>query len=708
MNIIKNRAALLSLALLSSVAACSVGPKESFDDSSQDVTTGNKFLSALGAGSQAEAQAYYQSIGAPTGYTLAQWKTDNLSGATLISSFYRNTNDLGFWRDMTCSQTLARGGGGCFVTNYRNEGDKAAGAANLGTVAMNVSAGGFTRFYAFGPDGTLSPSVALDTEGPKFLPRVCATCHGGLYRAPSADVGSVFREWEPSLLQEPSNADSAALATQFYALNQAARSANVAVHAQSEGAPFGTDHAKAAQNAYIDAIYVQSSPPVSRTISDPFHLPSAWNLPSDPNATLIQAMWTQFVNQSCMGCHRLQPLDFSNYAMFSTLAHFQGSSPRIQLLVSPIDFDHDAVTPYMPHAQVTFNNLQANGVAKATIQSWAAALGGSSAMDQIYFPQDCQTGTITSAELANLAVYGATGFPFVGEFVVQKRSCATRSTGNDCTPWEEAPCSVNDPVTDTNCQNSRHIGVLSSNGSGIHTNVGNGEGVNLAQPAQTDEAWTVTMPGLPNSVSLAAAQPAQMTPTCFRVPVPNQTTSTGAASFDEFRAALVAQFSADLYVDPDPNSPLNASACTGPNMTVAQAESRFPAGSGLTRVPVPASISVTVGQRDCQAGPAGVTCGPFSTQACSDPWCVTAALARSVSFVEQGAGNVAISFDTLNPALSVTVGSGAVAPGAAAGIQGTVLAPPTNTCLRIPLRSAWTGSPSGGWTETFGALLAKY
>jgi hypothetical protein len=688
------------------LAACS-SANEASDSSAQDLTTGNKFLSGLGDGSLAEANAYYASNGVPAGYTLAQWKTDNQSGQTVVTSLYRNTNDLGFWRDMNCTQTLGRGTGGCYVTNYRNEGDKAAGAANLGTVAMNVSSAGVTRFYAFGPDGTISPSVALDSEGPKFLPRVCDTCHGGSYNGASSDMGSVFREFEPSLLQKPANVDAATLADQLFALNQSARTATLAVRGKAEGGPFLVDKAKASQVAYIDSIYSQSQPPVARANDDAFHLPPSWNRPDDPNGALIKTLFTEFVNPSCMGCHRLTPPDWSSYDAFVTLSHFQNDSARIELLASPSDVLHDKVTPYMPHAQLTFQNLQGNAVARAAIRSWTSVLGGANVIEQIYFPQDCKSGTLDAAHAANLAAYGGSGFPSVGELVVQKRSCATRANGDDCTPWEQAPCSNGAPDADPDCRASRGVGVLSADANAVHTSAGNRDTINLASPTVTAEGWNIGVSGFPAQTTVPGGSPAQLTPTCVRIPFPNQNVATGAASHDEYRGALVAHFSAELYVDPDPASPLNPSACAGPPMTIAQAESRFPAGSGLTKIPVPASISVTIGQRTCRPGPAGVDCDPFVSHACTDAWCVAAANAASISFIETAAGFVSLSIDQLNTSVGVT--TGAVVPGAAApAISGTVVAIPTNGCFRIPLQSTWSGSPSGGWTEVFGALLAKY
>lgn len=102
-------------------------------------------------------------------------------------------------------------------------------------------------------------------------------------------------------------------------------------------------------------------------------------------------------------------------------------------------------------------------------------------------------------------------------------------------------------------------------------------------------------------------------------------------------------------------------------------------------------------------------CDAFVTRACTDPWCVTAAAATSIAFVETAGPSVTLSVDALQPALGVGVQSGSVAPGGSApAVTPSTVAVPTNNCFRIPLQSTWTGSPSGGWTEVFGAVLAKY
>src|SRR5262249_6193130 len=192
----------------------------------------------------------------------------------VVSGFYRNTMDLGFWREMVCNKTLARGHGGCRVRNWTNETDKAQGRPNLGTVAMTLGADGFTEFYVFNPDGLLTPVAKLDTEGFKAAPRLCTPCHSGHFLAAESDgnMGSIFREFEPSLLQARTGITAAQAEGEWFALNQAIVGANVALAAESTGAPTGTDHAKAATNAYIDEMYPNRAPP-ARDVHDSAHVP---------------------------------------------------------------------------------------------------------------------------------------------------------------------------------------------------------------------------------------------------------------------------------------------------------------------------------------------------------------------------------------------------------------------------------------------------
>jgi glucose/arabinose dehydrogenase len=331
------------------------------------------FLMRAGITSEADANAYYTAIGAAATPTLDAWKSANFGTLPTVSSYYQNLMDLGFWREMTCTQTVARGAGGCMVRNWRNEGDRDANnplAPNLGTVTMNVSAAGVTRFYVFAPDGKLQPFAILDGEGKKFVPGVCNACHTGHYQAAgSVDLGSVFREFEPSLLMARTGVSDTQAQAEWFALNQAVRSANSAVHGEAEGAPLGTDHAKQAMLKYLDDMYPTGAPP-ARAVNDAAHLPATWAAPA-PNPVLglaTRTLYTTTVSRYCMGCHRINALDFTNYGTFSSLASYAGNTAVLELYIDA-DLTNPTALP-MPQSQLMFENLHKDGAALQAVQDW--------------------------------------------------------------------------------------------------------------------------------------------------------------------------------------------------------------------------------------------------------------------------------------------------------------------------------------------------
>jgi glucose/arabinose dehydrogenase len=339
------------------------------------------FLQRAGIAGSDDATAYYASIGASATPTLDSWKAANFGvagsdgGAPLptVSSYYQNTMDLGFWREMTCTQTIARGSGGCMVRNWRNEPDKDANnpnAPNLGTVTMNISSDGFTRFYVFSPTGDLQPFALLDSEGKKFVPDVCNACHTGHYlgAGASADLGSIFREFEPSLLKARTGITQAQAEQEWFALNQAIKSANTAIRGESEGAPVGTDHAKQALLGYLGEIYPTGAPP-SLSVHDAKHLPASWQSGQNPALTsAMQSVFTTAINPYCMGCHRANAVHFADFGTFSSLAALEGGTPVIDLYLNA-DLTNAASLP-MPQSQLMFTNLHNDAAALQSIQDW--------------------------------------------------------------------------------------------------------------------------------------------------------------------------------------------------------------------------------------------------------------------------------------------------------------------------------------------------
>src|ERR1019366_5979951 len=91
----------------------------------------------------------------------------------------------------------------------------------------------FTKFFVFGPDGSLRMSINLDTRGEKYMPGACVACHGGLAQngrfpeqgSPSAYLGSGFLPFDTGNYQFASAASlsEAAQSDSIFALNQLVR-----------------------------------------------------------------------------------------------------------------------------------------------------------------------------------------------------------------------------------------------------------------------------------------------------------------------------------------------------------------------------------------------------------------------------------------------------------------------------------------------------
>ena len=362
------------------------------------------FLMRDGIGTRAEAESYYGLLaGGPFTagmYSLSNFESDFIGTRPTASAFYRNRNELGFWREMTCTQVLGRDQGGCFVRNWASPEDHTAGTPNLGTVAMRVDRDGRTQFFAFGPDGRLSLSAALDDEGQKFLPRLCTNCHAGEYRGIGSDpdLGSIFREFEPSQLQAAPGVSVAQAESEWFALNEAIRTANRAVRTQAQGGRPGVDAARVAMESYLNEIYVTTSPPVSRSVSDPFHIPASWRTGATPT---IQAdretMWREFVNPYCMTCHRTSSFDYTNYATFSSLSVQSDGRPLLRRYIEadPADPRRQRY-PFMPQSKLQWQNLSTDAEALMAMEAWLAEAGNRPPVADAGTDQTVRSGSTVS------------------------------------------------------------------------------------------------------------------------------------------------------------------------------------------------------------------------------------------------------------------------------------------------------------------------
>ncbi len=343
------------------------------------------FLSRDGVGTEEEATGYYKSI-LPASQvktlTLEAWKKDRFAKQKIISVFFRNTADLGFWREMSCTQSIGKGFGGCAVRNWREAADKDdPKKKDLGTVTMDVSPEGFTRFYVFAPGGKISTKAVLDSEKEKFVPRLCTPCHNGLYLGPASNgnMVSIFREFEPSLFELPEGTTAKQrkeAEDAWFDLNQAVKSANLSLTREEDGGPTGINHAVDAVNSYIDKMYPQDRPP-ARPVTDPAHIPPSWKVGSAAQKKLQAELWTKAINPTCMGCHRTNTHDFAQFSVFQQLGPDATGSSVLQKYLAMKKADGKQPLAIMPQSELLFENLLKNQEAVDAIKAWLGAVRGS-------------------------------------------------------------------------------------------------------------------------------------------------------------------------------------------------------------------------------------------------------------------------------------------------------------------------------------------
>ena len=337
------------------------------------------YLSIGGIGTEEEARAYYRAIGADDSLTLEQWAKDNIGDDT-VKALYRNDVDVGFWREVTCSRQVGRGFGGCMLRNWTNPTDAADEGkqlANLGGMSFKLSKEGVTQFFVFDNTGRLSTKEVLDSEGEKFVPLLCTSCHGGQYGGgETTDLGSIWREFEPSNFVKHPDVSDAEAAQQWFALNQVIRQANAALRTEAEGGAPGIDRRRAAMLDYLDKMYSQTDPPVARNVRDPALMPAAWKTgPSSHRPGYQKAkedLWTRVVNPYCMGCHRHSVMrDFADYADFEDLGAILDGQSVLEALVFPSSDDPTRdVLPVMPQSEHMSRRLRNDAQAIQAIEEW--------------------------------------------------------------------------------------------------------------------------------------------------------------------------------------------------------------------------------------------------------------------------------------------------------------------------------------------------
>jgi hypothetical protein len=336
-----------------------------------------------------EADGGFTFLVSKPAYALADWETQFMSASPQVSTLYKNNLDLGFWRQMVCTQTIAPGQGGCAVTNWpatdaRGNPIEPTAAqladptqTNLGTVTMNISPDGFVRFYVFqgAPPHDLQPFAILDSEGVKFAPQLCTPCHGGTF-AGSADLGSVFREFEPLGLVKRAAITQAQAEQEWFELNQIILGANRALLGNATAPLTSGSSPQSAIVDYVTGMYPAGVPPAV-PLTDPSRIPASFK--TDPaGSQLLSAkstLWTEVVGHYCIGCHRLNNTDLTNYTEVGSLAVSNGSLSLLEQYYEPTAADPERRRlVIMPQAQFDDDLLLADTAARTAIGAWIGAI----------------------------------------------------------------------------------------------------------------------------------------------------------------------------------------------------------------------------------------------------------------------------------------------------------------------------------------------
>jgi hypothetical protein len=183
-----------------------------------------------------------------------------------------------------------------------------------------------TVFLALGKNGKypLLPTVQLDTEGPKLLPFVCTSCHGGRYNPSTRKVdGASFLPLNPGLLAFASPADQAAQEEKI-------RNINLMIY---------NSEPRSAIGAYILGLYNGAlGQPGAR--AQPDYVPAGWA----PQA----GFYRQVVRPYCTMCHLAQPGGKGSYN-FASWGNFQGNAGAI--------YGSVCAQHTMPHSELQFKEF---------------------------------------------------------------------------------------------------------------------------------------------------------------------------------------------------------------------------------------------------------------------------------------------------------------------------------------------------------------
>lgn len=344
------------------------------------------FLIFKGASSQQQAQGYYNGIDPNSvrttlgGFWAANGWNQIGESNNEAETAYHNWIDLGFGREMHCSQTGAKVA--CYVTNYTTDSvnklptrdplnaDITAVAADeshpfhqqyrniygYGTVAMEYSpidcqppnpcpVQPIVKFYVY--DGRAASSVRVDAArldkfGPKFIPNLCLNCHGGSYfpvdpqnpTAAELNMGATFLPFDLMNFTYSGFRDRTGLTA---AEELEYKNLNLYVQASSPTPSI---------NTLVNGWYGSANPNVqdSSFIPDASPASNSWRFTAARRELYLGA-----VAPACRACHTAQEFVRSDIT-WATHEQFRIKKNSIKSLVC-------GSSKYMPHAFFTYQDF---------------------------------------------------------------------------------------------------------------------------------------------------------------------------------------------------------------------------------------------------------------------------------------------------------------------------------------------------------------
>lgn len=293
---------------------------------------GDHFLTYKGKDTKLSSCLYYRALGAAKDcdaqgnmvepISFDDWLRRNrlspyVNGNTEVTADYINKMDLNLVRRMSATR-LANDHLAFSVCNApgpegqtQREVDEVMEAAFAGerrvacvTMEWSTTPGvngdrPFTKFFTFGPDGSLLPSVNLDGRGEKFMPGTCVACHGGSqYNGrfpergnPSPNLGSGFLPFDTGNYHFSSRPDKteAAQGEAFYRLNEMVKFIEEARAAQAGLTSPMTD---------LFAGWYGST----GFVLNKDHVPAAWRTEDAANPGAAK-FYREVIGSACRTCH---------------------------------------------------------------------------------------------------------------------------------------------------------------------------------------------------------------------------------------------------------------------------------------------------------------------------------------------------------------------------------------------------------------------